>query len=367
MPALDIRNLSRNFGATSAAEDINLSIAPGELISLLGPSGSGKSTLLRMIGGFERPDEGSIQIEGHDVTDLPPEKRPTGMVFQSHALWPHMTVAGNIAFGLRLRRLDRATIEKKMSAVLAMVGLTGMENRTPTKLSGGQQQRVALARALVLEPRVLLLDEPFASLDQHLRERLRDEVHQIQRRLGITMVFVTHGQDEALAMADRIAVMRAGRLEQIGRPDEVYRQPATEFVAGFIGRASILDVEIRAGKAMLAGHQIAVPLADGPARLMIRPEDLEIIPGGKGPVAEAVRVTDFGSHLAVEIEPAPGLKLHARVSTGQAIALGAKLGFLPRRIAAYRDGRLAFFTPPCGNSSPNAAPKMVDRPLAYSA
>ncbi|MGN6100155.1 MAG: ABC transporter ATP-binding protein, partial [Devosia sp.] len=221
MAKLQISGVSKVFATTRAVDDITLSVGDGELVCLLGPSGSGKSTLLRMIGGFERPTEGSISIDGEEVMHLPPERRPTGMVFQSHALWSHMNVFGNIAFGLKLRRLPRAEIEEKVNEVLSLVGLSGFGARRPHQLSGGQQQRVALARSLVLRPKILLLDEPFASLDQHLRERLREEVRDIQQRVGITTLFVTHGQDEALSISDRIVVMRDGRVEQVDRPDMV--------------------------------------------------------------------------------------------------------------------------------------------------
>ena len=195
MARLDIKGVSKLFSTVKAVDDITLSVADGELVCLLGPSGSGKSTLLRMIGGFEIPSGGSIAIDGEEVIHLPPEKRPTGMVFQSHALWSHMTVFGNIAFGLRLRKLADAAIRKKVAEVLDLLGLSGLEGRYPRQLSGGQQQRVALARSLVLEPKILLLDEPFSSLDAHLRVRLREELRAIQRRLNQTTVFVTHDQE----------------------------------------------------------------------------------------------------------------------------------------------------------------------------
>ena len=209
MSVLKINDVSKIFpNGTKAVDSFSLDVADGELVCLLGPSGSGKSTLLRMVGGFETPSSGLMTIDGEDITHVPPEKRPTGMVFQSHALWTHMNVFKNLAFGLKLRRLPASEIKDKVEAVLELVGLAGYGTRMTHQLSGGQQQRVALARSLVLEPKILLLDEPFASLDQHLRERLREEVRDIQQRLKITTLFVTHGQDEALALADRIVVMR---------------------------------------------------------------------------------------------------------------------------------------------------------------
>ena len=211
MSVLHIREISKTYtGGTKAVDSFSLDVADGELVCLLGPSGSGKSTLLRMVGGFEQPTGGQITIDGEDVTHLPPERRPTGMVFQSHALWSHMNVFKNLAFGLKLRHMPAAVIKEKVEAVLELVGLSGYGERATSQLSGGQQQRVARARSLVLDPKILLLDEPFASLDQHLRERLREEVRDIQQRLGITTLFVTHGQDEALSMADRIVLMPEG-------------------------------------------------------------------------------------------------------------------------------------------------------------
>ena len=230
-----------------------------------------------MIGGFERPSAGRIAIDGQDVTRLPPERRPTGMVFQSHALWTHMNVFKNIAFGLKLRRLPKAEIRRKVEAVLELVGLSGYGSRLTHQLSGGQQQRVALARSLVLEPKILLLDEPFASLDQHLRERLREEVRDIQQRLKITTLFVTHAQDEALALADRIVVMRAGRAEQVAPPDIVYREPATPFVAGFIGTMNLIEGHVAGGTFTRAGLSVPLPIPDGPAILAVRPEVLGIV------------------------------------------------------------------------------------------
>src|ERR1700712_466333 len=236
MAVLNINGVTKQFpGGVKAVDDFSLTVADGELVCLLGPSGSGKSTLLRMIGGFETPTAGSITIDGEEVIHLPPERRPTGMVFQSHALWTHMNVFKNIAFGLKLRRRPTDEIRQRVDTVMELVGLTGYGDRQTHQLSGGQQQRVALARSLVLEPKILLLDEPFASLDQHLRERLREEVRDIQQRLKLTTLFVTPGQDEALALAGRIVFMRDGRTEQAARPDIVYREPATPFVAGFIG------------------------------------------------------------------------------------------------------------------------------------
>ena len=340
MAKLEVKNLSRTFGSTRAVEDVTLDVDEGELVCLLGPSGSGKSTVLRMIGGFERPSEGSILIDGVDVTNVPPERRSTGMVFQSHALWTHMNVFSNVAFGLKLRRLDREEIRTRTDRALDMVGLAGYGNRRPGQLSGGQQQRVALARSLVLEPKILLLDEPFASLDQHLRERLREEVREIQHRAGITMVFVTHGQDEALALADRIAVMRDGRIEQVDRPDVIYRQPHTEFVAGFIGQMNLLVGDIHAGTLKAGGIALPASLSDGPATLAIRPEDLRLQRASGEWDAAVLRVTDFGTHLAVDLQTEAGAQFKAMAEPSEGWTPGMRAKVLPRKFSVYRDGRL---------------------------
>ena len=266
-----------------------------------------------MIGGFERPSAGRIAIDGEDVTRLPPEQRPTGMVFQSHALWTHMNVFKNIAFGLKLRRLPKAEIRRKVEAVLELVGLSGYGSRLTHQLSGGQQQRVALARSLVLEPKILLLDEPFASLDQHLRERLREEVRDIQQRLKITTLFVTHAQDEALALADRIVVMRAGRAEQVAPPDIVYREPATPFVAGFIGTMNLIEGHVAGGTFSRAGLSVPLPIPDGPAVLAVRPEVLGIVAARGEGVARIHRVTDYGTHAIVDLDLPDGIRLKSMV------------------------------------------------------
>ena len=210
-------------------------------LSLLGPSGCGKTTSLRMIAGFEHPDSGRVHVGGRDITDLPVHRRDMGMVFQSYALFPHRTVAENVAFGLRMREVPKPEIARRVQAALAQVALTGLENRRPSQLSGGQQQRVALARALVVEPPVLLCDEPLGALDRKLRQQMQFELKELQKRLGVTLVFVTHDQEEALAMSDRIAVMNKGRVEQVGSPTEIYERPRTRFVADFIGEINILE------------------------------------------------------------------------------------------------------------------------------
>ncbi|MCA0317189.1 MAG: ABC transporter ATP-binding protein [Proteobacteria bacterium] len=228
-------------GRVRAVDAVSLDVKPGEFFSLLGPSGCGKTTTLRMIAGFETVDTGRIRVGDRDVTDVPVHKRDMGMVFQSYALFPHRTVAENVAFGLRMRKVPKAEIEERVRAALALVALTGFEDRRPGQLSGGQQQRVALARAIVIRPPVLLCDEPLGALDRKLRQQMQFELKQLQKELGVTLVFVTHDQEEALAMSDRIAVMNAGRIEQIGTPTEIYDRPRTRFVADFIGEINLIE------------------------------------------------------------------------------------------------------------------------------
>jgi putative spermidine/putrescine transport system ATP-binding protein len=239
---IKLDNVTKTFdGRVVAVDGVTLDIAAGEFFSLLGPSGCGKTTSLRMVAGFERPDSGRVHVAGRDITDVPVHRRDMGMVFQSYALFPHRTVAQNVAFGLRMREVPRPDIERRVNAALAQVALTGLEARKPGQLSGGQQQRVALARALVVEPRVLLCDEPLGALDRKLRQQMQFEIKELQKRLGVTLVFVTHDQEEALAMSDRIAVMNDGRVEQVGSPTEIYERPRTRFVADFIGEINILE------------------------------------------------------------------------------------------------------------------------------
>lgn len=355
MAKLEIAGAYKLFGAVKAVDNFSLSVDDGELVCLLGPSGSGKSTLLRMVGGFETPSYGAITIDGDDVTRLPPEKRPTGMVFQSHALWTHMNVFKNIAFGLRLRHLPQSEVRDKVEAVLDMVGLAGFGKRMTHQLSGGQQQRVALARSLVLEPKILLLDEPFASLDQHLRERLREEVRDIQQRLKITTLFVTHAQDEALAVSDRIVVMRDGRTEQIARPAEVYREPATPFVAGFIGQMNLLKGEVKQSTFIHSALSVPVAVADGPAILAVRPEALASAPASGEPMGHVHRVTDYGTHAMIDVELADGERLKSMMPNADAWSDGQAIDLMPGAFALYRDNAVIY------RSNAAEAPKAASR------
>lgn len=337
MSKLSIRAVSKVFaGGTTAVDNVSLEVADGELVCLLGPSGSGKSTLLRMVGGFEQPTSGRIAIDDQDVTRLPPEQRPTGMVFQSHALWSHMNVFNNLAFGLKLRKRPAAEICDRVEGVLELVGLKGYDRRMTNELSGGQQQRVALARALILEPKILLLDEPFASLDQHLRERLREEVRDIQLRLKITTLFVTHGQDEALSMADRIVVMRDGKTEQADRPERIYRDPQTPFVAGFIGTMNFIEGRVENGRFLHADVAVDLPVADGPLTLAVRPEALDLVHQGGGK-ATIHRVTDFGTHGLVDLHLSDGTRVKCMVASPEPFNAGETVALNPRAFAAFRD------------------------------
>jgi putative spermidine/putrescine transport system ATP-binding protein len=275
-------------GGVRAVDAVTMEIAPGEFFSLLGPSGCGKTTTLRMIAGFDRPSSGAIRVDGADITHVPAHRRDMAMVFQNYALFPHRTVAENVAFGLRMRRMDKATITSKVKAALAMVELSGMDDRRPAQLSGGQQQRVALARAIVIEPRVLLCDEPLGALDKKLRQQMQFELKQLQKSLGLTLVFVTHDQEEALAMSDRIAVMNGGRVEQVGTPVEIYDQPQTRFVADFIGDTNIfrgrrITMENGGGLAVEADLVLALPpsvtaAGDTTLSVALRPEKIRLSP-----------------------------------------------------------------------------------------
>ena len=252
--AIEITGVNLSYGTTHVLKDVALSIRPGEFFAFLGPSGCGKTTLLRLIAGFAQAQSGQVLLDGRDVAPLPPWKRDVGMVFQSYALWPHMTVAKNVAFGLEERRLPRAEIGRRVAQALDLVGLSAYAERRPAQLSGGQQQRVAVARTIAIEPKVLLLDEPLSNLDAKMRVSVRRELRALQQRLGLTTIFVTHDQEEANTICDRIAVMDAGKVQQVGTPMELYESPANLFVANFLGSANILDE--RSGMPMPAGKRL---------------------------------------------------------------------------------------------------------------
>ena len=279
---LKIAAVTKRFGPLTVLDGCALDVAEGEIVTLLGPSGCGKTTLLRCIAGFLEPDAGAILIDERDTVRLPVNRRPVGVVFQSYALFPHLTVAQNVGYGLKMRGMPRAEIAQRVEAALETVSLGGLEERFPAQLSGGQQQRVAIARVLVLEPRVLLLDEPFNALDAKLRGAMQVELRHLMKRLGMTAIFVTHDQEEALTMSDRIAVMRAGRIEQVAPPEEIFDRPATEYVADFIGSSNFWDAKAVAGTVALPDGQTVATALDGPVRVMARPHNIRIRPGGDG-------------------------------------------------------------------------------------
>jgi ABC-type Fe3+/spermidine/putrescine transport system ATPase subunit len=313
-PALELVSLRKQYGEHLAVGDVSLAVPKGSLLTLLGPSGCGKSTLLRMIAGFIEPDSGSISIEGHDVTALLPERRPTAMVFQSYALFPHMSVFDNVAFGLKLRKLTSAQRREKVRATLALVRMESFADRFPSELSGGQQQRVALARCLVIEPQLLLLDEPFGALDRHLREEMQVELRKLQRHLGITMLVVTHDQDEASILSDIVAVMNGGRIEQLAAPTALYDRPATCFVARFMGIPNVLPGTMvhqhgkptfRHEKGALIDLDPATELVAGEMHLALRPETLRLVQTDNDQadmVGTLVFVTLIGSRLQYEVD-----------------------------------------------------------------
>jgi putative spermidine/putrescine transport system ATP-binding protein len=350
---LEISNLTKQLGENAVIKGISLSVRRGELVCLLGPSGCGKTTTLRMIGGFLSPDGGRISIAGRDVTDLPPERRPTAMVFQNYALWPHMTVYKNVAFGLRLRKLPKDEINERVETALKMVNLAHARARHPGALSGGEQQRVALARAIVLEPKLLLLDEPLSNLDARLRVEVREEIREIQQRLEITTVFVTHDQDEAMSISDRIAVMSGGRVEQYSEPDVLYRHPESRFVAGFVGSMNIVRGRVVGGGVVLGPEEFFVacePSAlanyggdDGEWEVAFRLEDVDVKPPDRlsaPSLASVARQVSHGHYKEVVVELGEGTDIRAYV--GPDADLSGPVAVSVRRLLLYRDGVLAY-------------------------
>jgi spermidine/putrescine transport system ATP-binding protein len=330
LPAVELRAVVKRFDDVTAVDGIDLVIEDGEFFSLLGPSGCGKTTTLRMIAGLEFPTEGSIRIHGEEMALRPPNRRPVNTVFQSYALFPHMNVADNVAFGLHMRKLPAAEVGERVAEALALVQLTGFEKRKPKQMSGGQQQRVALARALVNHPQVLLLDEPLGALDLKLRKAMQLELKELQERIGITFVYVTHDQEEALTMSDRIGVMDAGRLLQVGTPEDIYEHPRTRMVADFIGETNFLPgTVVRTGLLRLEdGTELAAPVEgpDGTATtLTVRPEKMflvpvdEAAPDGLNQVAGRVhRRVYLGNALAYEVELG-GQRVHIRHENAPAV------------------------------------------------
>ncbi|GAA4746787.1 ABC transporter ATP-binding protein [Amnibacterium soli] len=328
---VSLTNVSKVYGRSWAVRSLDLEVAAGEFISLLGPSGCGKTTTLRMIGGFELPDEGDVSIGGVAMGTTPPHRRPVNTVFQSYALFPHMSVAKNVAYGLRYGRVPKSEVPGRVAEALGMVRMQHLSSRMPAQLSGGQQQRIALARALVNRPAVLLLDEPMSALDRKLREEMQIELKLLQQQLGTTFVFVTHDQEEAMTMSDRIAVMNGGRIEQIGSPAEVYDRPSSAYVAGFIGQQNFFEGTVTSADA--AGVAIAVPdgavrasrgggVAEGAAAIVaVRPESVTVVAGPADDEPNAVTATlmsvsRLGSYLQVVTITASGQKVMARVPWG---------------------------------------------------
>jgi len=314
---LEIRNMTKKYKNGDGVENINLSVNKGELVTLLGPSGCGKTTILRTIGGFLQCDKGSILIDGKPIEHLPPEKRPTAMVFQSYNLWPHMTVYENMAFGLKLRKVPKAERNRQIKEMLELVNMSGMEKKYPGQMSGGQQQRIAIARSLLLKPDVLLLDEPFSALDAKIRSQMREELRKIQMDLNITVVFVTHDQEEAMALSDRIVVMNKGCFEQVGTPSEVYNNPVNRYVASFIGEMNFIE------------------LAD--KTLAVRPECVTIHPEGGDGISGIVRtIMILGHYVEVTASTEHGIiKAFASAESVAALKPGEKVTLSFTKVHEY--------------------------------
>src|SRR3954470_3399731 len=354
MSYLQLQNLHRAFGTVKALKGINISLGEGEFLSMLGPSGCGKTTALRLVAGFDRPDEGAIVVADKDVTGVAPNKRDMGMVFQAYSLFPNMTARQNVEFGLKIRGRDKGDRKKRVDDLLELVGLGHAGNRYPFQLSGGMQQRVALARALAIEPRVLLLDEPLSALDAKVRVQLREEIRRIQTQLGITTIYVTHDQEEALSVSDRVAVMHGGRIEQVGTPVEMYGAPATPFVAEFIGTMNRLEATVASDGAVdFGGRRIAVDAARARTAgervlVLVRPEVLEVEPFENGAeptgglLGEVVSHTFLGSVTRVRIDVGDGeLTADVRTVRLEALPVGARvIGTFPSssaRVLALAD------------------------------
>jgi ABC-type Fe3+/spermidine/putrescine transport system ATPase subunit len=324
-----LHGIRKTYGANPVLRDCDLDVRKGEVMTLLGPSGCGKTTLLRTVAGFVVPDAGSVAIGGRDVTLTPPNRRPVGMVFQHYALFPHMTVLGNVAYGLRVRRVGRAETDRRARAALELVELAALADRWSLQLSGGQQQRVALARVLVLEPEVLLLDEPFGALDAKLRQAMQVDLRRLVRRVGITTVFVTHDQDEALTLSDRIAVMRGGEFEQVGTPLEIYDRPASAYVADFVGASNLLGGEAAGGRVRI-GPETWVPTErTGVVTVVVRPEHLSLRRGeGAGWPGTVSFVRHAGATTEYQVDvgrPAPLRVLAMREPGSDALAVGDRV------------------------------------------
>jgi putative spermidine/putrescine transport system ATP-binding protein len=338
---LRVEGLVKRFGEVVALDGVSLDIASGELLTILGPSGSGKTTLLKVVAGFETPDDGSVKVDGIDITATPPARRDIGMVFQNYALFPHLTVARNVAFPLEMRNVARPEIERRVAEALELVELKGYGQRLPRQLSGGQQQRVALARAIVFNPRLLLLDEPFGALDRKLRETMQLEVRRLQRRLGLTTIFITHDQEEALVLSDRIAVMNKGAIEQVASTNEIYERPANDFVADFVGESNIFhgtvtevgSVSLESGRRLLTRSNAPVGRRVG---VLMRPERF-----GRGGVnsfnGEVKEAVYLGSSIKLRLACDDGVELIVRQPSGSLPAIGSRVtvGIEPELIHVF--------------------------------
>ena len=307
-PFIDLVNITKNFDGSIVLDDLCLSVKENEFVTLLGPSGCGKTTTLRIIGGFESPDRGKVLFSGKDITSLPPNKRQLNTVFQKYALFPHMSIAENIAFGLKIKKKPKSYIDDKIRYALKLVNLDGFENRSVDSLSGGQQQRIAIARAIVNEPKVLLLDEPLGALDLKLRQDMQYELIRLKNELGITFIYVTHDQEEALTMSDTVVVMNEGRIQQIGTPQDIYNEPKNAFVADFIGESNIIDGIMHEDR-VVGMYGKKFPCLDGgfqpnePVDVVIRPEDIDIVPVEQGQLTGTVtEVTFKGMHYDIIVD-----------------------------------------------------------------
>jgi spermidine/putrescine ABC transporter ATP-binding subunit len=337
--AVELGGVTKRFGKITALDDVSLLIRRGELMTLLGPSGCGKTTLLNLVGGFLTPDSGEIAIDGQRITQVPAYRRQIGIMFQSYALFPHMSVAANVGYGLKMRRIAKPEIARRVAEALALIKLEGLDDRKPRQLSGGQQQRVALARALVIRPKVLLLDEPFSALDRNLRASMQVELKEIQRKLGVTTIFVTHDQSEALSLSDRIAVIAEGRIRQLGTPDEVYRRPVDRFVASFVGDVNVLRARLERIDGAIATVVLGQTRVSVPARtlsgaatgaivdLFLRPEDLRVAEQGAAIAAHGIVAAQIyqGGHidLYVDMPEAASGRVLLRVPRHEGMSLWA--------------------------------------------
>lgn len=343
-----IRNVTKRFGRFQALDDVSLEIPAGKLVSLLGPSGSGKTTLLRIIAGLETPDEGAVLYQNEEVTGRPARERNIGFVFQHYALFRHMSVFENVAFGLRVRRWPQAKVQERVFELLRLIRLEGMEKRFPSQLSGGQRQRVALARALAAEPRVLLLDEPFGALDARVRQELREWLRRLHEEIHVTSIFVTHDQEEAFAVADQVVVLRSGRIEQVGSPQEVFERPANAFVMDFLGNVNVFQGHVRNGRASMNGMEFHWPDyphdEQRPASMYIRPHELEIDRdlqhNGSHMQARVLHVNPVGPVIRVHLETLEArLALHVELSPARAAELSLRIGDVvavaPRQVRVF--------------------------------